>query len=209
MVSTKKRAAVSQKSRVDDDQHLDGIDSSLEISRTAIGSKRNKVKSADAVAIAENASAKEENDRKPSNSGKVSCAVETPVTSTKGNPGSCRNYVQNGSCQFGSKCRFAHDLSDIRIENMQPEDFDRNLATVAQHQRKRKKTRSKQKNIRKDNRPEEAKPVFTDDGNYIGRPLTAVSILNYFLLFFLRFIKHPVPLDVGDETCSRAESRRR
>jgi hypothetical protein len=51
--------------------------------------------------------------------------------------------------------------------------------THVQDKFKRKKTRSKQKNIRKDNRPDDAKPAYLIPGNdiYRGRELTQVCII--------------------------------
>ena len=180
IISSKtKHVRTSRKHRLDDDsEHMDGVDGTLEVSRTAIGSS--KKRNNESVE-------KEMNKKTKSSKGDTSNNTITEVDkklitsdtllhlkpAVAFNP--CRNFMQTGLCQFGSKCRFSHceDTANgsAKIANIAGIDA---ADSPVMHQRKRKKTRSKQKNIRRDHRPDGVKPAFDSDGNYIGRPLTVV-----------------------------------
>lgn len=137
-------------------------DKDLEVSRTAIGSKKVKSDS-------------KKNGNASSSSNSSSCSIEKKVQSVPSstvdnclsfsrgdnNMGQstindsksddrnlCINYSEYGQCRYGSSCRFSHACEPG--SNKPVGGFVR--------QRTRKKTRSKQKNIRKDTRDEELKP---------------------------------------------------
>lgn len=181
IISSKtKHVRTSSKHKLDDysDEHMDGVDGTLEVSRTAIGSsKKCNNESVEKEMNKKTKSSKGDTSNKAIT--EVDKALITSDTLSHLKPAvafnPCRNFMQTGLCQFGSKCRFSHDgdttKGSAKIANITGVDT---ADSSVIHQRKRKKTRSKQKNIRKDHRPDGVKPAFDSDGNYIGRPLTVV-----------------------------------
>jgi hypothetical protein len=180
IISSKaKHVRNSSKQRLDEEnERMDGVDGMLEVSRTAIGSS--KKRNSDSVV---NGMCQKTKSPKNDASNDAIAKIEKQTISSEiiSNPrpaaalNPCRNFMETGSCRFGSKCRFSHDGDTATGPAHHANITD--IATVdssAMHERKRKKTRSKQKNIRRDHRPDGVKPAFDSNGNYIGRPLTVV-----------------------------------
>ena len=158
--------AQKKRSRADDDDDDDeryvvkaDADKDLEVSRTAIRSKKTKADTS-ITATVSNSSVREEGVLPESNS---SDAVPTSstlnekdsnddqITSRRATVESrpiCINYSEYGQCRFGDGCRYSHAC----------EPGIKKTVSGYVRQRTRKKTRSKQKNIRKDTRPTEVKP---------------------------------------------------
>jgi hypothetical protein len=98
----------------------------------------------------------------------------------------CTYFMKSGTCRFGSACRYYHESTHsvddkgtalINHPNNRSSISSSNNSTIDNNGKpplRRKKTRSKQKNIRKDKRPETDKPTFILCGSYVGRPLTTV-----------------------------------
>ena len=98
----------------------------------------------------------------------------------------CTYFLKSGTCRFGNTCRYYHESthsSDNKGFALTNHPNNRSSSTsisssnIEQSDKppqRRKKTRSKQKNIRKDKRTETDKPTFIHCGNYVGRALTTV-----------------------------------
>lgn len=172
----------------DQEDTFDGLDNALEVSRTAITSKKRKlpVTSVREVKSKEISTNNLKKDivvpTKPAIIEQTKPEVIEKIDAPTGNSTLCRNYSESGICRFGEKCRYSHDTIPMKI--------DPAAAAVVGEKRIRKKTRSKQKNIRRDKRSDTEKPNFIHCGNYVGRPLTEVLLHktnNLYIIFSSMF----------------------
>ena len=162
----------------DDDLQLHGIVEDMPISRTQQFSKSSK--------------------NIPSQP-KKKVKAATEISNHKGG----NDSIEVPSSASGSVSNFAADSSSSKTTSIEINNNNNNnnnkaaptgttSATTANggddYKRKRTKTRSKQKNIRRDNRPDSQKPSYitnTEAEDYRGRELTEVNRMNHNLVNYL------------------------